>query len=125
MVGTQLKSLRLKKGYTVAQLCSEMGLNPSSYVKYEREEREIGINTLSKFADFYGVTTDYLLGRTETNDKSNSDLIDTLINRYNLDPLEQKILREYVALPDHARENVMDFLKRTVAAKENKENGGV
>ncbi|MCM1277197.1 MAG: helix-turn-helix domain-containing protein [Lachnospiraceae bacterium] len=121
MIGTRLKELRTQKGLTVAQLCSEMGLNTSSYVKYEREEREIGIDNLVKFSNFYGVTTDYLLGISAP--ETEPDPLEEIIAKYKLDDLEQELLRKYVSLPDKSREIMMNFLKETVAAKENKKNG--
>ena len=65
MIGTKLKELRTKKGFTIAQLCDELQMNQNTYAKYERDERDVSTETLSKLADFYHVTTDYLLGRDE------------------------------------------------------------
>ena len=62
MIGDKLKELRAKKGYTVQQLCTELKMNKSTYAKYERNERDVSTDTLVSIADYYGVTTDYLLG---------------------------------------------------------------
>jgi transcriptional regulator with XRE-family HTH domain len=37
----------------------------SLYSKYERDEREIPLSLLIKLADYYNVSLDYLVGRTD------------------------------------------------------------
>ena len=46
-------------------LIREMGIALNTYVRYERGEREPTASTLVQMADFYGVTLDYLVGRSE------------------------------------------------------------
>ena len=41
-----------------------MGLHPDLIRRYERGEAEPSMDALNKIADYYGVSTDYLLGRT-------------------------------------------------------------
>lgn len=41
-----------------------MGLGPNSLRRYERGEREPNASVLIKMADYYHVSVDYLLGRT-------------------------------------------------------------
>lgn len=43
-----------------------MGLSPSALRKYERGEREPGLEALILIADYYGVTIDYLAGIQES-----------------------------------------------------------
>lgn len=42
-----------------------MGLPPDAVGKYERGDARPGFDALRLIADFYGVSTDYLLGRTD------------------------------------------------------------
>lgn len=46
-------------------LVQEMGLALNTYVRYERGEREPTASILVQIADFYGVSADYLLGRSD------------------------------------------------------------
>ena len=46
-------------------LIQEMGFALNTYVRYERGEREPTASVLVQMADFYGVTLDYLVGRSE------------------------------------------------------------
>lgn len=61
----RLKRLREKqrrKQYIVSELC---GLNRSAIRRYERGERKPGADELTAIADYFEVSVDYLLGRTE------------------------------------------------------------
>lgn len=42
-----------------------MGVAHNTYVRYERGEREPTASVLVQIADFYGVSLDYLVGRSE------------------------------------------------------------
>lgn len=66
-VGQRLRNLREKKRPIKSQkITSELcGLHPDAIRRYEREESEPKLDALVAIADYYNVTTDYLLGRTE------------------------------------------------------------
>lgn len=110
MIGAKLKYLRNKQKYTIAQLCEQTGLNQNTYAKYEREERDVSTDILNKFADFYGVTTDYLLGR----DTGEPSPLDKLTTEFNMSALEKKIVENYLALPPSMRGDLMEFLQKSV-----------
>lgn len=110
MIGIKLKELRQRNAYTVSQLCDLLSMSTNTYSKYEREERDVSTDTLNKFADFYGVTTDYLLGR-ETGEP---DTLDTLAAEFNMSALEKKIVDNYLSLPKSMRGDLMEFLRKTV-----------
>ena len=61
----RLLALRLERGLSQKGLVKEMGLALNTYVRYERGEREPTASVLIQLADFYGVTLDYLAGRSE------------------------------------------------------------
>lgn len=42
----------------------DLGMNQNSISRYENETREADYATLIQFADYFGVSIDYLLGRT-------------------------------------------------------------
>lgn len=110
MIGSKLKELRNKHKYTISQVCELLDFNPNTYAKYERDERDVSTETLSKLASFYHVSTDYLLGR-ENNEQT---ALDELAGQFNMSMLEKEIVKGYLELPDDMRENLMDFLDRTV-----------
>lgn len=59
----RLRELRGNK--TQAEVAQEIGLTSSAYSMYEGGRREPNFDTLVMIADHFGVSTDYLLGRTE------------------------------------------------------------
>lgn len=61
----RLLALRQERSLSQRSLVKEMGLALNTYVRYERGEREPDASTLARIADFYGVTLDYLVGRSE------------------------------------------------------------
>lgn len=58
-----IKELRQAKKLTQEQLCSVLGLKLGTYRNYEQGIRELDGDLLIQFADFYDVSTDYILGR--------------------------------------------------------------
>lgn len=63
--GNQLKELRKKKGLTQQNMADMMGITMRNYQRYEYGMINVPATTLNFFADYFGVTTDYLLGREE------------------------------------------------------------
>jgi transcriptional regulator with XRE-family HTH domain len=60
----RLKELRAEKGATQKEVADFIGCSSLVYSRYEREEREPDIDTLCRLADFFGVTVDYIVCRT-------------------------------------------------------------
>ncbi|GEN32023.1 transcriptional regulator with XRE-family HTH domain [Cerasibacillus quisquiliarum] len=69
-----LRQLRKGTIYTQEELANKLGLLRSTYAKYETGENEPDYKTLVKIANYYGVSTDVLLGRNvkENNNMYNS-----------------------------------------------------
>lgn len=61
----RLLGLRKEAGLTQRELAEKLKMNSVTYLHYEKGQREPPIDTLIQFADFYSVTVDFLLGRTE------------------------------------------------------------
>lgn len=59
-----LKNLRKNRGLTQIQLQIATGIEQALLSKFERGERIPPTETLIILADFYGVSIDYLLART-------------------------------------------------------------
>lgn len=60
-----LKLLRKSKGYTQIALQMKTGIEQALLSKFENGERTPPTETLIRLADFYGVSIDYILCRTE------------------------------------------------------------
>lgn len=62
----KIKELRTQRGISQAELGRFVGVERSTICQYEKGTRMPDNNTLIKIADYFGVSVDYLLGRTET-----------------------------------------------------------
>ena len=60
----RLKELRKQKNITQIKLAMDLNLSQNSISRYELGEREAGYATLITFADYFNVSIDYLLERT-------------------------------------------------------------
>lgn len=65
LVGERLKKLRNQNNLSQQALADRLGINRSTYSRYESGVIQADYETLQKIADFYGVSVDYLLGRTD------------------------------------------------------------
>ncbi len=57
--------MRKSRGVTQLKLALDLGMNQNSISRYESGEREADYRTLIAFADYFNVSVDYLLERTD------------------------------------------------------------
>lgn len=110
MISETLSEIRRGRKLTMKDVAEGIGMKPDTYRNYESGRLEPNLSTLTKIADFYGVSTDYLLGR----DTSEKPAIDLLAAQFDMSALEQEIIKGYLDLPENMRDNLMDFLERAV-----------
>jgi len=60
-----VRGLREDRDLKQIEIANVLGTTQQHYSKYENGEYEMPIRALMLLSDFYGVSTDYLLGRTE------------------------------------------------------------
>lgn len=61
----RLKDLREDKDVKQKELAELLNIKQNTYSQYENGKREIPLEMLWKLADFYDVSVDYLIGRTD------------------------------------------------------------
>ena len=61
----RLQQLRKQKNLSQLQLAMALNMNQHSISRYETGEREADYKTLILFADYFNVSIDYLLERTD------------------------------------------------------------
>ena len=66
VIGLRIKSLRKKENLTQKQLAEKIGVSQRMIGYYESEERFPPHDVLTKLADCFSVSADYLLGRSVT-----------------------------------------------------------
>ena len=109
-----LKYIREKNGLTKRELCEKTGISERAYLTYEFGEREPKISVIAKLADFYGVTTDYLLGREPAPDP----FADLNLNKES----EEDVINKYMSLPPNIRACLMDVLLQLADAAKQRKN---
>ena len=60
----RLKEIRKSKGISQLKLAMDLNTSQNTISRYETGEREPGINELIKIADYFDISVDYLLERT-------------------------------------------------------------
>ena len=61
----RLKTLRKERKISQLKLALDLNMNQNTISRYENMEREADYETLIRFANYFGVSIDYLLGRTK------------------------------------------------------------
>ncbi len=64
----RLKALRKERGISQLKLAMDLNMNQNSISRYENGEREADYATLIRLADYFHVSVDYLLERTDRPD---------------------------------------------------------
>ena len=106
----RLKDLRVvDKHLTLEQLAEQTGLSKSALGKYETDDyKDISPFVIATLADFYGVSTDYLMGLTENREVPNADvqslhLTDEMIDLLRSGQINNRLLCELAAHPNFQR----------------------
>ncbi|MBZ9633022.1 MULTISPECIES: helix-turn-helix domain-containing protein [Clostridium] len=63
--GKRLKELRNEHKLTQQEFSNTLHINRSTIAGYESENKQPDYDTLQKFADFFNVSVDYILGRVD------------------------------------------------------------
>ena len=69
-----LSELRRQKGYSQRRAAADLQISQALLSHYENGAREPGLQFVVKVCDYYGVTADYMLGRTGTVRQDNGEI---------------------------------------------------
>ena len=61
----RIRELREDNDYKQTDLANYLNCTQVSYSRYENEQREVPIETLIKLSDFYNVSIDYILEKSD------------------------------------------------------------
>ena len=108
-IGERLKDLRVERKLTLEQLAAEVGISKSALGKYESDNgKDISPYSILVLADYYGVSCDYLMGRTETKNHPNTALHELHLSDASIDVLRtgkfnHRLLSELICHKDFQR----------------------
>lgn len=98
-----LKDLRKKKGMSQTDVARALGISRQAYNFYENEKRDPDTAMVKTLAEFFGVSTDYLLGR---DNQANKNLLNN--------PDVMEIAALYEKLPNDKKELVLAMARAMV-----------
>ena len=86
----RLKYLREQRGKTMRETAAALGMPYTTYINYEKQLREPNSETLVALANYYDVTVDYLIGRSDSPTATPPSDLDP--EKYGLRPIVKKRL---------------------------------
>lgn len=106
-----LKSLRKSKGFSKMQdFCAAADISFSTYQNYESGKRIPTAEILIKLADFYGVSTDYLLGRKCTFNIDIAELVELVGTAADFTESEKSFFSLYISCNREQRTELLSGL---------------
>ena len=105
-----IKNAREKKGLTQQECADMFGIKLRAWQTYEQGVSEPKFEVLCKIADYFEVTTDYLLGREPKADP----YLDLNLKKAD----EDEMLKKYMSLPENVRAMLLKVMKELVGEGE-------
>jgi HTH-type transcriptional regulator, competence development regulator len=137
-VGERIRELREKRGWSQREFTKRVGINYSVVNRIELGKRPVEDHELATIADVFGVTTDYLLGRTkdphgytsEAAKTENEEEINTLakinehIKKYGIEQMRFFDIEKWKHLSEEEIEEIIKHFEWVVhkAKEKNKQN---
>lgn len=99
----RLKFLREEKGLFQSDIAKILGISIAAVGFYENEKRDMSPDTIIKLAEYFGVTTDYLLGKSDV--RNPAQQIDDILNEAMIGMSKE----EYDKLTETQKKQIRDF----------------
>jgi transcriptional regulator with XRE-family HTH domain len=109
-VGKRIKTLRLKKGWIIADLAEKVGISTTAISHYERDLRNPDAETIIKLIEIFECSAEYLLGFSDIVSKEEYENVNSKTG--SLDIALDK-------LPFEEREKVIFSLERLIEVRNN------
>jgi len=101
--GEKLRSLRIENNLSQLELAKILNITNQSLSHYELDKRIPDLNMISKIADYFDISVDYLLGRVDQNEIYVSENLtqykhEDFTNIKNLSDENQKKILDYIRM---------------------------
>lgn len=114
MLSKRLKEVRTEKEKTQQEIANYLGVTRPAYTAYESGNRQPDYETLQRLADYFNVTTDYLLGRTDARKESLRFVTGTGDGSFSFDK----------DIPIKVREEIINYAEYVIKKHEEKTKKG-
>lgn len=108
--GERLRSLRIEKELNQEEFGSIFNMTKSRISQYETSRNEADDETKKMFADYFKVSLDYLMGRTNIRDPESLTLDEELHQLLN-DPDTMVAFKDFKSLSDTDKQEIINFIK--------------
>lgn len=109
MIIERLKKLRKEGKLTQKDIATFLNISQPAYQQFESGKKKMNLETMEKLADFFNVSTDYLLGKTDFPDLDLEVDIDNAI--------DNSVAYDGTPITDNDREIIKNFLKDYFSTK--------
>lgn len=106
MKAAKIKELREKQGLSQAQLAKKIGVSSSTIAMIESGAREGSLKNLTKIADFFGVTIDYLEGKADYKEALVSNFLNFLVTN--------GIVEDENNIDEKTQEMILDMVRKEI-----------
>jgi transcriptional regulator with XRE-family HTH domain len=128
MINERLKNLRKHYNKKQNDIAEYIGVARSTYTNYENGNKNPPYEQLIKIAEFYSVSVDYLLGRTDDPtpyrdvDSDLNGSPDEELKQLLNDPEMRVAFMDYSSWTDEDKRELINFIKFKKSQREMKEN---
>lgn len=105
MIGQKIRDLRKQRKMSQTELANILHVSQQTVTAWETGKAEPSSSAVANLADYFNVTTDYLLGRPEEKKEKDSNSVD-------LADMDALLTYQGKQIPDQDRELINDLLKR-------------
>lgn len=107
-LGERLKKLRLEKGISQTDLAKKFNIARSTLSQYESNQRTPSDEMKVKLSEYFNVSLDYLLGKTDLENHENKEITIALNSDIDYDDLPQEARDEIYNFIDYVRNKYKD-----------------
>jgi transcriptional regulator with XRE-family HTH domain len=134
--GKRLSQLRKSHNLSQYDLADKLRFSRGQIANYEQGQRQPDYETLEKIADFFEISVDYLLGRTEDPSPTRQPQVKESSNTYDKeDDLDEKVremmddpetgifFKDYLSAPEEKKKEMRKFMKFLLLEEKDRKPG--